>query len=855
MTAAADGPSTPGTTTDGGALEARPVELETALADFARLTDGGDGVTRLAHTPTERRAHSLFADRMRGLGLRAWTDAVGNTIAELDPTHPGPAPAVGTGSHLDSVPLGGAYDGTYGVVAALEVARLAVTHDLPRRRPWRFVAFAAEEGARFGSACNGSKVVAGVADAADLHRWHDVDGTTMAQAMTDVGLAPDRAHEARWEPDRWHAFVELHIEQGPLLEDLGATIGVVDRISGSSRAAVVLHGVASHTGATPMHLRVDALAAAAACVLATEAAANDGETRATVGRMEVLPGSMTTIPGEVRFTLDVRGVDARAQRAVLDHLLAEYERLGRERGVAVEYEVLASADPVLLPRAVTDVVARAAAELALPAVTMTSGASHDAQMISRVTPTGMIFVPSRGGLSHVPQEWTSGTHLAAGTTALLRTMQLLDAEGAMTPADGGEPLRHLPGVRVLGSPEVVDLTVRDGVLADVTPSRVPHERARVLLPALVDLHTHLREPGGEAAETIASGTRAAAAGGYSDVFAMANTVPVTDTVAAVRRMREIAADGVWARVHPVGALTHALAGERLTDLAAMAAAGVRLFSDDGRCLEDVALLAEAMTTLARTGGVLAQHAQSTALAGSGVVNDAVAHLVDAPGWPLVGEEAIIARDVAVARATGAHLHVCHVSSGFGAAILGLGRAHGARVTGEVTPHHLVLHDTDAVAAGPALKVNPPLRSGDDAGNLRHALRTGLLDVVATDHAPHEAERKRGTWRTAAFGLTGLETALDVVAEVFTDPTSGEVDWPAVARVTSVVPARIGGLADRAGRPVAVGEPATWAVVGPGDGVVQGHEQHTRSANTPFTGRAVRHRVELTVVDGVVTHRA
>jgi len=401
------------------------------LEEYAALTEPGPGVTRVAYTSLERRAHAVFAERMRRLGLRVHTDVVGNTIAELPATDGVDRPAVGTGSHLDSVPSGGAYDGTFGVVAAAEVARVVVESGVARRRPWRFVAFAAEEGARFGSACNGSKLVAGVAERSDLDRWHDVDGVTMAQAMAGVGLQPDLLEHARWRPERWHAFVELHIEQGPVLNDVGATIGIVDRISGSSRAEVVLRGTAAHTGATPMHLRADALTAAAACVLAAESLATDTRhrgTRASVGRLDVLPGSMTTIPGEVTFSLDVRDIDGARQRATINELLARFADIASERGVAIEHELLADAPPVSLPQTMTSVVERAVADLGHPATLLESGASHDVQMVNTITPSAMIFVPSRDGVSHVPHEWTEPAHLQAGTETLLHTMRLLDAE-------------------------------------------------------------------------------------------------------------------------------------------------------------------------------------------------------------------------------------------------------------------------------------------------------------------------------------------------------------------------------------------------------------------------------------------
>ncbi|MDQ1205283.1 hydantoinase/carbamoylase family amidase [Microbacterium sp. SORGH_AS_0862] len=289
-------------------LPVHPAEASRLTADlsaFAAFTEAGDGVTRLAYSALERRAHAFFEERMRELGCAVHTDAAGNTVAELAPTaDTDVAGAIGTGSHLDSVVHGGRFDGIAGVVAAMEVARLAVGSSIARRRPWRFVAFAAEEGARFGQACNGSRMIAGLTSVEDTRHLRDVDGVSMYQAMCDVGLAPDELLSHVWDPAQWHAFVELHVEQGAVLQDAGVAIGVVDSISGSTRLHVVVDGTASHTGATPMHRRRDALVAAASCVIAGNSIANDSAhhgTRVTVGRLDVSPGAITTIPRTRRF--------------------------------------------------------------------------------------------------------------------------------------------------------------------------------------------------------------------------------------------------------------------------------------------------------------------------------------------------------------------------------------------------------------------------------------------------------------------------------------------------------------------------------------------------------------------------
>ncbi|GAA3928964.1 Zn-dependent hydrolase [Actinomadura viridis] len=404
------------------------------IEEFAALSEGGPGVTRPGYTELERRAHETFADHMRGLGLRVWSDAAGNTYAER-PGHGDPAlGALGTGSHLDSVPGAGRFDGIAGVVAGMEAARVLVETEAAHARPVRFVAFATEEGARFGQACVGSRIAAGLTGAGDLGLLRDGTGTTLAQAMEGVGLDPARVEEARWDPAEWSAFVELHIEQGNVLESLGTPIGVVDAISGSSRLRLTLTGRASHTGGTPMHHRADALAAAAECVLLAERLANDPRhrgTRATVGRLDVAPGSITTIPGEVTMSVDIRDVDSDRQRETAAEFVARSRELCDRRGIGLRAEELADASPVVLPVWIADAIGGACAALGVGHHVLPSGASHDSQMINHIVPSGMIFVPSRDGLSHTPEEWTDPSDLATGTRVLLAT--LLELDGLLAP--------------------------------------------------------------------------------------------------------------------------------------------------------------------------------------------------------------------------------------------------------------------------------------------------------------------------------------------------------------------------------------------------------------------------------------
>jgi allantoate deiminase len=390
-------------------------------------TPASSGVTRVAFTKREREAHALVEGWFRDLGLEVRTDTIGNTIAER-PGRTG-GPAIGTGSHLDSVPRGGRFDGIAGVVAAVEAARLLGQVDLEHDHPVRFVVFAGEEGARFGQACIGSKGVGGMWTPEALAATRDAEGTSIFEAMSDLGLHPDRVAEAVWSPDDWAAFIELHVEQGQVLEQQGVEIGIVDLISGSTRFEIVIDGRASHTGSTPMNLRADALAAAAEVVLLAESIAKDPQhrgTRCTIGKLDVDPGSITTIPGRVRMWVDVRDVDSGRQRSTANEIVRRSRDIAERRGVRLEARLLSDASPVVLPVWIRDLVSEVCRSRDLQYRVMFSGASHDSQMVNNVIPAGMIFVPSRHGLSHVPGEWTSSSQIALGVDVLVASLLALD---------------------------------------------------------------------------------------------------------------------------------------------------------------------------------------------------------------------------------------------------------------------------------------------------------------------------------------------------------------------------------------------------------------------------------------------
>jgi dihydroorotase len=413
----------------------------------------------------------------------------------------------------------------------------------------------------------------------------------------------------------------------------------------------------------------------------------------------------------------------------------------------------------------------------------------------------------------------------------------------------------LRGVRPLGGP-AQDILLDDGVIADVgeqldaAGARVVDGDGLVALPGLVDLHTHLREPGREDAETVESGSRAAALGGFTAVHAMANTDPVADTAGVVEQVWRLGRRAGWVEVRPVGAVTVGLGGVRLAELGAMAdsAAGVRVFSDDGKCVSDAVLMRRALEYVKAFDGVVAQHAQEPRLTEDAQMHEGgVSAVLGLVGWPAVAEEAVIARDVLLAGHVGSRLHVCHVSTAGSVEIIRLAKSRGVRVTAEVTPHHLLLTDELVRSYDPVYKVNPPLRTAQDVEALRLALADGTIDVVATDHAPHAVEDKDCEWGAAAMGMTGLETALSVVQAAMVD--TGLLDWAGVAERMSAAPAAIGRVAGQGG-PLEPGRPANVVLVDPAARrVVDPYAMATQGRNSPYRGRELPGRVVATFFRG------
>ena len=402
--------------------------------------------------------------------------------------------------------------------------------------------------------------------------------------------------------------------------------------------------------------------------------------------------------------------------------------------------------------------------------------------------------------------------------------------------------------------QVVDVVVSNGVISEIGNSlnkgkKIDAEK-NLLIPGLVDLHTHLREPGREDSETVATGSMAAAKGGFTAISAMANTFPVADTAGVVEQVYRLGQEAGFCDVFPIGAVTQGLAGKSLAELGAMAnsKAKVRIFSDDGKCVSDALLMRRALEYVKTFNGIIAQHAQEPALTVDSQMNEGiVSSKLGLAGWPAVAEEAIIARDILLAEHVGSRLHICHLTTAGGVDLVRFAKARGISVTAEVTPHHLLLTDDLVSNYDPVFKVNPPLRTEKDVVALRNGLADGTIDIVGTDHAPHPTEDKDCEWQSAAFGMVGLETALSVVVKAMIETKL--MSWSDLVDRMSIAPAKIAGYS-RHGQNLSVGAAANLTIINTtANWVVDRNRLASKSKNTPFEGMQMPSQVVHTFLNG------
>lgn len=387
---------------------------------------------------------------------------------------------------------------------------------------------------------------------------------------------------------------------------------------------------------------------------------------------------------------------------------------------------------------------------------------------------------------------------------------------------------------------IVDIEIENGLIKSLKKSNGKSANGgidaagKLLIPGLVDLHTHLREPGREDSETVKTGSEAAVAGGYTAISAMANTNPVADTAGVVEQIYRLGKDTNLCEVNPIGAVTKGLKGEQLAEIGAMAdsIARVRIFSDDGNCVSDPLIMRRALEYVKTFNGIIAQHAQEPRLTVYAQMNEgSVSAKIGLTGWPAIAEEAIIARDILLTEHVQSRLHICHVTTAGGVELIRWAKARGIAVTAEVTPHHLLLTDELVENYDPIYKVNPPLRTEKDVMALREGLAEGVIDIVATDHAPHPSEDKDCEWQAAAFGMVGLETALSVVIKTMIE--SKLMSWSDLVNRMSTRPAEIAGYKNQ-GKQIAEGVEANFVILDPAlSWTVNRNELRSKSKNTPF----------------------
>ena len=402
----------------------------------------------------------------------------------------------------------------------------------------------------------------------------------------------------------------------------------------------------------------------------------------------------------------------------------------------------------------------------------------------------------------------------------------------------------------------ITLLIENGILVETLSTSAFTEinaQGLTVLPGLVDLHTHVREPGREDSETVLTGSQSAVAGGFTAISAMPNTLPVADTAGVVEQVFRLGESHGLCDVFPIGAVTVGQAGEQLAELSAMnqSEAKVRIFSDDGHCVADPLVMRRALEYVKTFDGIIAQHAQDPRLTENAQMNEGeVSARLGLKGWPAVAEEAIIARDVLLAEHVDSRLHICHLTTAGGVEIIRSAKKRGVKVTAEVTPHHLLLTDVEAESYDPVFKVNPPLRTATDVMALREGLADGTIDIVATDHAPHPHEAKDCEWSAAAFGMVGLETAFSIC--YLTMVESGLMTLATLIDRMSTKPASIARYQDHG--QLKVGRPANLLLVDlEARWTVERSELHSKSKNTPFNGMELPAVIEKTFHNGALVY--
>ncbi|GIN95535.1 Zn-dependent hydrolase [Siminovitchia terrae] len=404
-----------------------PTELAEKLAELAQIgKTEEEGVSRFPYTDEERQAKQLFSEWMKKIGLTVREDAIGNLLGRLEGEEPA-LPVVLTGSHLDSVPNGGVFDGPLGCVSSLLAIKALIQSNIPLKRSIELVVFVDEEGARFNNSLFGSRTMMGEVKKEDLKRFKDKNGNILYEAMKENGFDPEHISSAFRNPDEIHAFLELHIEQGKRLETEEKNIGVVNGIAGPVWMSFAFYGETDHAGNTPMEYRKDTVAAAGEFILAVEKIPRKYSETAvsTVGKMHVFPNGTNVIAGKTELMVDARDIDENARDQILEALKRSAQEIAQKRGISVEMKEEVKIPPVIVPDSIQKIIRSAAEKSGLTTITIPSGAGHDAMIMGKYVPAGMVFVPSHNGKSHSPEEWTSLSDCVSGVQVMKEALKQL----------------------------------------------------------------------------------------------------------------------------------------------------------------------------------------------------------------------------------------------------------------------------------------------------------------------------------------------------------------------------------------------------------------------------------------------
>lgn len=772
-------------------------------------------ITRTYLTEELKEAYELVAEWMQQAGMSTHFDAAGNIVGRIEGRVPG-LPALILGSHLDTVPDAGKYDGILGVITAISTVERLVETGRAATLPFAIevIGFGDEEGVRFGATLLGSSGVAGTWNP-DWFSLTDANGVSLDQAFRDFGLDPSNVHQAAHRSDEVVGYLECHIEQGPILERDGRALSTVSSIAAASRFEICVQGHSSHV-ATPYELRHDALGAAAEMILLIDQIARDKGIRANVGKIHVEPGGVNVIAGHAVFSLDVRAGTDELRDEVVGRYESDLPKIAQKWGTSVEITRTHKAAAVACDSTLSSSIAVAVEEVeAGQCPELVSYPGHDGMAIAALTDIAMLYVRCGGGISHSPDESVLRDDVALAVDAFTRSVIKIAESQSPDLVIVGDALidGEIKPARVgIVGDKIVDVDLPSEVKG---VKEVLLEPGHVLIPGIVDTHVHVNDPGRTHWEGFDCATRAALAGGVTTLIDMPlNSIPPTLTVEALRQKAEVARSKAVINVGFWGGIDGSTVGTgevaRLWDAGVY---GFKCFLSPSGVEEFGSLSYEqlqvAMKEVADCGGLLIVHAEDPHDLCCANVEVGESYSSFSASRPASVEADATARVIEEAKRTGCRVHILHVSSGAAVDLIRAAKAEGVPITAETCPHYLVFRDDEIPDGNSAYKCCPPIRGAKDQDALWEGLADGAIDCIVSDHSPADAAMKAGGLATAWGGVSGLQVGFRAV---LTEARRRGFSLAQVVEWMSESTANLVGLNDR-GR-IAPGTQADLVVVDP-----------------------------------------